>query len=302
MYNAKRLISVICLLLIFAVFIFPDYTVEAEKDTNSIPVYLLEMPEEYINYTISQVNGSLWAKVDGTYPLNKINIGTQSHSMLTNQTLPTLTGEMLSMMYPTPPSTKNISIKISETELEWSNYTQTFPEAVHYTAVGNWPMISCNLDPVLEDFTLKIHYEHPIEQKNGSYMFLYDINIIPYLSPWSNKSTAYFTIKFETEITDFQPVTITPEGIMKSVNYTTHENSANVLLLQVVSEYSKPLMGDLLISFSDSEKAENDSSEHSDSNVQLDQISIILAVGSSAVLALMGYWLVKQNNGDDKNS
>jgi hypothetical protein len=295
--NAKRLISIICFSLVFCVFVFPNYyEVKAEKGTINTPVYLLEMPEEYINYTICQVNGSLWAKVDGVYPVNKINIETQDHSFLTAEALPTFTGEMLSMMYPTPPNTSNISIKIDETELGWSNYTQAVPEALHYTALGNWSMISCKLDPVKEHFTLKIHYEHPIEQNNGIYMFLYDINILPYLSPWSNKSSAYFTIKFETEIADFQSVTITSDGIMKPVDYTTQENSADVVFLQVVSEYSKSLRGDLLMSFSHSK-----SPEVFDSNVQSDQIAIISTIGSSIVLVLMGYWLVKRTKGDDKD-
>ena len=242
--NAKSSISVICLLPIFCVFVFSNcYGVKAQEQTDNSPVYLLEMPEEYINYTICQVNGSLWVKVDGTYPLNKINIEPQGHAFLTTDVVPVFAGETLSMIYPTPPNTTNISIKVDETEIVWSNYTQTFPEALHYTALGNWSMISCNLDPVLDEFTLKIHYEHPIEQNNESYTFLYDINIMPYLSPWSNKSTAYFSMKFETEIAAFQPVTITHEGTIKSVEYTTQKNSTDVVFLQVVSEYSKPLMG-----------------------------------------------------------
>lgn len=299
--NVKRSMFVICLLLIFDIFVIPNYyQVKAEKDAVNAPIYLLEMPNEQIDYTIYKINGKLWAKVDGTYPLNKININSsQSHAFLSPDILHIFTGEKISMLYPTPPGTKNISIKIDEVELGWSNYTQKSPEALHCTAIGNWSMISCTLDPVLDEFTLKIHYEHPIEQNNGSHMFLYDINITPYLSPWSNKSTAFFTIKFETKIAGFQAATITTQGIMKSVEYTTQQNLSDKIFLQVVSEYSKPVLGDLLISFSDNEETEKESLEVSDSNMQFDHISIILTVGSSVALALMGYFLVRRSKGDD---
>lgn len=301
--NVKKSIFVICLLLIFDIFVIPNYLqVKAENETVNVPIYLLEMPNEQIDYTICKINGTLWAKVDGTYPLNKININSsQNQSLLTTDILPTFTGEKISMIYPTPPGTKNISIKIDEVELGWHNYTQIFPEALHYTAIGNWSMISCTINPVLDEFLLKIHYEHPIEQKNGSYMFLYDINIIPYLSPWSNKSTAHFTIDFKTKIADFQASTITPEGITKSVEYTTQENSSDKIYLQIVSEYSKPVLGDLIISFSDVEKTEKENPEVSDSNIQLDQIAFILTIGSSAALVFMGYFLVKRPKGDNNS-
>ena len=292
--DAKRSILVICLLPIFCVLLFSNcYGVKAQEPPDNSAVYLLEMPVEYINYTICQVNGKFWAKVDGTYPINKINIEPEGDDFFSTDVVPAFSGEALFMIYPTPPGTTNISIKVDQTELAWSNYTQSFPEAVHYTALGNWSMISCNLEPVLDEFTLKIHYEHPIQQNNESYSFLYDINIIPYLSPWSNKSTAYFSVKFETEIADFNAVTITPEGNSKSVEYTTQKNSTDPVLLQVVSEYSKPLKGDLLITFSSNETAEN---EHSilDSNGLLDQIVVFLAVGIFAGVGLLGFWFFKR--------
>jgi hypothetical protein len=227
-------------------------------EANPIPVYSLTMPEEYIDYTVCQVNGSLWAKVDGTYPLNKVDVDCQDQSSEAENTWFTFEGDALPMVYPTPPGTTNISVKVDETELEWSNYTQTFPDAVHYTVIGDWPMIYCVIYPVLDQFTLKIHYEHPIMQNNGSYTFLYDLNISPYLSSWSNKSTAHFNIKFETDITDFQACTIATDGTTNQVEYTvTKDNAAETVSLQVVSEYSKPLPGDLLISFNENKEHAN---------------------------------------------
>lgn len=234
---------VVCVLLVAVGLQFVPF---ADENPDS-SVYSLKMPEEQVDYTVLWVNDSLWAKVDGTYPLTKFVVEHEK------QTFPSsvgfmFSGDTLPMVYPTPPGTTNISLKVDETELEWRNYTQTFPAQTHYTAIGDWSMINCTIHPVLDEFVLKIHYEHPIQLTDEGYRFLYDLNISPYLSVWSNKSTAHFTITFETEVTDFQAHTITPDGTMNQVNYTTEENT-ETLTLQVVSEYAKPLPGDLLITF-----------------------------------------------------
>ncbi len=266
---------------------------------NPTSAYSLEMPEEYINYTISWVNGSLWAKVDGTYPLTKSTIECEDQALSGESTWFTFTGDTLPMVYPTPPGTTNISVKMDETELEWSNYTQTFPDETHYTAIGDWPMINCTIQHVLDQFTLKIHYEHPILLVNGSYTFLYDLNISPYLSPWSNKSTAHFNITFETDITDLQARTIAIDGELNPVEYTvTREAEAETVSLQVVSEYSQPLPGDLLITFHEDNESGQPNSGFLDSNLHG---YVLVAVIAVAVVAVVGYLLLKhKKRGDNK--
>ena len=269
---------------------------------NPIPVYSLEMPEEYINYTISLVNGSLWAKVDGTYPLTKFGIECQDQALSINDTWFTFTGDTLPMVYPTPPGTTNISVKMDETELEWSNYTQSFPDATHYTAIGDWPMISCTIYHVLDQFMLKIHYEHPIMLMNGSYTFLYDLNISPYLSPWSNKSTAHFNIKFETGYTDIQANTIATDGTLNPVEYTvTKDDAAETASLQVVSDYSEPLPGDLLISFNEGNESEQTNSGFLGSSLRTEHGYALVAVILIAIVAMAGYLSLKhKKRGDNK--
>ena len=269
---------------------------------NPIPVYSLEMPEEYINYTISLVNGSLWAKVDGTYPLTKFGIECQDQALSINDTWFTFTGDTLPMVYPTPPGTTNISVKMDETELEWSNYTQSFPDATHYTAIGDWPMISCTIYHVLDQFMLKIHYEHPIMLMNGSYTFLYDLNISPYLSPWSNKSTAHFNIKFETGYTDIQANTIATDGTLNPVEYTvTKDDAAETASLQVVSDYSEPLPGDLLISFNEGNESEQTNSGFLGSSLRTEHGYALVAVILIAIVTMAGYLSLKhKKRGDDK--
>lgn len=261
---------------------------------NPIPVYSLKMPEEYINYTISRVNGSLWAKVDGTYPLHKFGIDCQDQALSINNTWFTFTGDTLPMVYPTPPGTTNISVKVNEKELKWSNYTQIVPDALHYTAIGDWPMISCTIHPVLDQFMLKIHYEHPIMLMNGSYTFLYDLNISPYLSPWSNKSKAHFNINFETGYTDFRAKTITTDGTLKEVDYIVKKGTAaETVSLQVVSVYSEPLPGDLLISFNEGKESEQTNSGFLGSSLRTEDSCVLVAVIVIAIVAMVGILFFK---------
>jgi hypothetical protein len=275
----------VCTLLVATELQFIPYA--AANSTSS--VYSLEMPEEQISYTVSWVDGSLWAKVDGTYPLAKSIVDCEEQPLSGSRWF-TLTGDALPMVYPTPPGTTNISLEIDNTELEWSNYTQTYPAETHYTAIGDWTMINCTIHPVSDQFVIKIHYEHPIQVINGSYAFLYDLNISPYLSPWSNKSTAQFTITFETNITDLQARTIATDGTLKTVDYTvTEEDAAEMLSLQVVSEYAKPLPGDLLITFNATDEETQRTSP--------DFLSYVLVTVIAAAVVVVCYLLLKHRKG-----
>ncbi|MFA5365984.1 MAG: hypothetical protein WC325_12445, partial [Candidatus Bathyarchaeia archaeon] len=117
---------------------FTVQTVPAE------PVF--SMPKEYLNYTITTRNGTPWAIVDGTYPMYCPNAGNAGS---------------ISMAYPTHPNTINILIKLNETQLSWTNFTEQFPDALHHTVIGDWAMIETSFTPS-EFFVLSIHYEHPI--------------------------------------------------------------------------------------------------------------------------------------------
>lgn len=199
----------------------------------------LAMPLEYVNYTVTLVNGSLWAKIDGNYPI-----------YLLNQSSCDFNGE-LPMVYPMPPGTTNIHITLDDKELSWINYTEAYPMALHHTAIGDWRMIYSVLNQVSDYFVLKIHYEHPLEVVNGSYLFLYDLNISPYLSPQSNNSTAYFTIRMETNTTNLYAFTMETDTKWNPITYTTaKEGSTDIVAIQIHSEYSKT-PGDLVVEFSD---------------------------------------------------
>jgi len=239
--NKKSLLAAaFILLLLFSVLAGMQFVnlAAANPDLSNL---IIAMPEEYINYTITRVNETLWAKIDGTYPLHILTEADGSPSCVPAE---------LPMVYPTPPGTTNIHVKMNETELDWSNY----PHDTHHTAIGDWSMIYCVINPVSDYFVLKIHYEHPVQLINGSYLFLYDLNISPYLSPRSPNSTAYFTIRMETSTSNLQAYTTETDSIWNPINYTTsQEGTTEIITIQIHSEYSKPLLGDLAITFSDTE-------------------------------------------------
>lgn len=198
---------------------------------------ILSMPKEYINYTISRKKGVLWAKIEGKYPINILG-----NSIKKQIDLP--------MVYPTPPNTTNIKITLNGQELNWSNYTQTYPESFHHTAIGDWPMIQCVIENVSNFFLLEIQYEHPIQQINGSHTFLYDLNISPYLSTQSQKSTAYFSICFEIPFSEIQIFTTETDTTWNPLDYASQINGSNTIITtQIDSKYLEPLLGDLVVSF-----------------------------------------------------
>lgn len=259
-----------------------------------VSVFVLEIPEEYIDYTVCVVNGSLWAKVDGTYPLGKLWVDSHCQPE-TMDTLFTFNEGPLVLCYPTPPGTTNITVSVDATEVSWNNYTEITHDALHYTSVGNWPMIICEISPMSDQFVLRIHYEHPIQQTESGYEFLYDLNISPYLSPWSNKSTANFNIHFEVAAQNIEAVTVATDGTTKPIEYTvTQTEKAQTIALNVVSNYSKPLLGDLLISFS--ENTEQVSCVLSG----LEQIYCIVVVTAFGFVLLAGYMIIRKRHGDSK--
>ncbi len=211
---------------------------EAQSSVSSV-----SMPIEYVNYTVSTINGTLWATVDGTYLM---------------QIPQASVGQKLLMFYPTPPGITNISLKLNGQPVSFSNLTQSDPSTVHYTYLGNWSMIFFIIQPVSPSFLLTIHYQHPIVWANGTYMFLYDLNISPYLSNSSTASTARFTVLFKTNCTGIKVYTVPgDESILRNevrtpVNFTLSEdNGTQAASFNITSDYGKPVPGDELVTFNE---------------------------------------------------
>jgi hypothetical protein len=232
--NKQRLITLIFILTILA---SAAVTLDSGNSAYAQSIYQLSMPQEYLNYTITVQNGALWAIIDGEYPMHYSSFS----------------GEMqLPMIYPTPPNTTNVHVYLDGSELVWSNYTEIYPTARHYTDIGNWQMISTVITPAAQDFMLAIHYEHPVEKVNGTYMFLYDLNIIHYLSEETPNSTAHFTVRIEPHTSAINVYTTGLNGIWSTQAFkSAQEGNTQIMEFSITSEYSKPLWGDIAVTLTD---------------------------------------------------
>ncbi len=237
------------------------------------PQNILAMTEEFINYTITNIDDALWAKIDGTYPMH----------------LYTQKGR-LPMVYPTPPGTTNIQVTLDGRELSWTNYSAIDPTVHHHTAIGDWTMIYCVLAPDANDFVLKIHYEHPVAVINGSYTFLYDLNISPYLSPLGTSSTAYFNISMETDYENLQAYTTASEPWTPKDFSIKQEDSAKLIRVIITSEYQRPLHGDLAVIFT-SPKATNQQQGFLGSNLPM-QYGYAVVAAMVVVAALVASLMI----------
>jgi len=206
-------------------------------ESDKLPV--LAMPVEYVNYTITSVNGTLWAKIDGTYPIY----------LLASSDGASCIPEDLPMVYPTPPGTENFQAWVNGTEILCSDW----PYNTHHTAIGNWTMVYCEISPVSGYFLLTIHYEHPVEVVNGSSLFLYDLNIRDYLTELSNTSVAYFKMKFETSVSDVHAYTTFTDTVWNPKNFTSNTTcGVETVSIEMHSAMDEPLAGDLVVMFNDS--------------------------------------------------
>jgi hypothetical protein len=246
----KPTVSIVILTLLLLVGSVDSLGAVSAFSNRDCEYQMLSMPIEHINYTISEINGIMWAKIEGRYPITILN--QQGY------------GDM-SMVYPMPPQTTNIQVTLNGQEVKWSNYTQTYPGNLHKTALGDWSMIASALENVSDSFLLEVQYEHPLEVINGSYLFLYDLNILDYLSEQSPSSTAYLTIRFETNVSDVGVYTAPVESVRnewqpKDFNIS-HENSAIVLSVQMDSHYGEDLSGDMIVLFSQENNSLNATGE-----------------------------------------
>lgn len=200
----------------------------------------LIMPVEYINVTISLVDGNLVTKVNGTYFFYSEGYGYDT----------------VRMDYPLPPNATNISVKLNETSwggwiyetwLNWTYNTKTYP-----TVIGDWPMINWTL--FLSSYTgnliIKTYYEHPIPIIDGNYTFLYAMGTGKYVDTSDWGTTAYINIRTEINHTDLHVYTvgfIDGTWTWNPVDYKiTEENTTEIITLKIVST---PLKEDLFLCY-----------------------------------------------------
>jgi hypothetical protein len=103
-------------------------------DATPIPVPTLIMPKEYINATISVDEwGRVYAEVNGLYPFHNLGY------------------ENVTMYYPVPPGSSEISVTMNETSLEW-----IYSDKNYSTVIGEFPTIKWFIEPLPDSFDLSL--------------------------------------------------------------------------------------------------------------------------------------------------
>lgn len=233
--KSKKVLAIVVPLFMFIVVL--GMLFNASVHANPIPVPTLLMPNEYIDATISQINGVPWAIVDGEYPFENIGVN------------------YVTMYYPVPPNSpaEKISVKIDDTSLSWS-YCE--PPKMYPTVVGDFPMIQWDITPVPAIFTIKTHYEHPLPLINGNYSFLYASGTGRYLGdPYAEETTAYVKMYIsydvateEDQINVYTIANVSGNWIWNPANYDiTPEAGKWKINLTLVSEPFAPLEEDTLV-------------------------------------------------------
>jgi hypothetical protein len=273
----RKMLAITLTLLLLGLSSIELGSIKLGASTSDAPFPSLSMPIEYINYTITALDGSLWAVVDGDYP---IYLSSQPDYDYIDE---------LPIVYPMPPNTTNIHVYLANKELIWTNYTQTYPDQLHHTAIGDWWMIHSTLSNVSEFFELNIHYEHPLQSANGHYMFLYDLNIDPYLSEQNNNSTCIYTIRFDVNIKDFQAYTAETDDKWNPIDFnTTKEGLKQTFFIHEYSEYNKPLLGDLIVQFSSAPPSQTPSPNQK----YFEAVTVTIGLSTLFLLATIGLILI----------
>ena len=225
----KETIGII--LTLIAILLTTCTKTEVPVNANPIPRPALIMPYEYINVTLSVVNGSLLAKVYGAYPFG-------------NAYYPTV-----DMYYPVPPDAANISVQIDETPLTWM-YNDT---GTYQTVIGDWPFINWTISSAPTEFTIKTYYEHAVPLIGENYTFLYAMGTGRFLETYAKECTAYVRARMETNYSKLHAYSI---WMWENESYWTPrsynivlENMTEVVTLTIKSYPFYPLMEDILLTF-----------------------------------------------------
>lgn len=195
---------------------------------NPIPVPTLLMMEEEIAVRVYIAAGQPWAIVEGRYPFS--NVGYES----------------VRMYYPVPPDATEIQVWCDREPLEWHYVTcacagpKTYP-----TAIGDYRMITWELRPVPQEFTIGVRYKHQIPQYDGQFWFLYALGTGRFLDYYGKETTAHVRIWFELGLGGLEAfIGQEPTG------YRLEElGGATLLELTAESAPFRPLEEDLLIKF-----------------------------------------------------
>jgi hypothetical protein len=205
----------------------------------------VNVQEMKVNATILSVNGTLWAEIDADYAMHTVyaygdsylaensGMGLVKYPESPYLTV-TVTQDVLEAHYPIPLDATNISVELNGNKVGVQQDSHGFFHLFNADlAEINW-----TVSPVLDDFIVSVHYEHPVHRTTEDYNYLGDYvvalplygrygcsNISYPLYSWYGYPPNNYSIQIESKLADLQVFSVNTKGALTPLNSTIVDGS-----------------------------------------------------------------------------
>lgn len=168
----KPAIILFTLLLITVALFSSSVNANPGIPTNIPPI--VSVSEMNYNATVSNKNDQPWASIDveyATYTIHGYGEYYYARKEYNSPTDPepnikyTVTTDKLEADYPIPLNTTNIKVAVNGEEKNWEN-----KKGIYHLYDVNMPRITWTIQPVPKNFSVNLHYEHPLTRTNEGYL------------------------------------------------------------------------------------------------------------------------------------
>ncbi len=139
------------------------------------------LTETIVNASISRINGKIWVKINAEYRMHTVyaygdSYLTENYGMglVLYPDSPIVrvivTQDILEAHYPIPSGVTNIFVRLNGKEIS----VQQDAHGYYHLFDNDLSEINWTISPVLENFVVTVHYEHPISETNATYAYLGD--------------------------------------------------------------------------------------------------------------------------------
>jgi hypothetical protein len=218
----------------------------------------VNVPEMNVNATISNVNGALWARIDAEYTMHTVYAYGDSYLAENSgmglvkypnspYLLVTVTQDVLEAHYPIPLDATNISVELNGNKVG----VQQDANGFFHLFDANLAEINWTVSPVLKNFIVSVHYQHPVHQTTEDYNYLgdyavalplygrYGCNNISYpLYSWYGYPPNNYNIQIESNLANLQVYSIDTQGALTPLNSTVDDSGRWVTTLNRTQESS----------------------------------------------------------------
>jgi len=240
----KIALSAVILLSLFAGMYLQTDNFAVAYPISEIPPKV-NVPEMKVNAIISSFNGTLWAKIDAEYVMHTVYAYGDSYlvensgmGLVAHPESPylavTVTQGVLEAHYPIPYDATNISVELNGEKVE----VQQDAKGFFHLFDADLAEVNWTVSPVLDDFIVSVHYEHPVHGTNEDYNYLGDYavalplygrygcsNISYPLYSWYGYPPNNYSIQIESKLANLQVFSVDTQGTLTPLNSTIVDDS-----------------------------------------------------------------------------